>query len=476
MYPQNLALSIGACLLVAATASARQTPLRVGNQLAAARVPLISFVEIQSPLGLANHKFGTAVSLLDYNDDGLLDLAVGAPGESAARGAVYLYYGPNYGAGPHLQLTAADGAPGDEFGGFLAKAQIDGQGGEELVISAHHKKVVDATGAGAVYIMGFNGGVQKITASNPQVDAEFGSGLSTGDFDGSGVVDVVVGARLARRSPGDPTAGLVYLFEDTGSGLQERFLLTSLDQDPDDSNNSNFGARFAALHSGGTTLGLVISRMGAPVDSEADQGIVDYFAVPISAASIPLSFINPLQDEERDEFVRWGMWMDIMPRVGGGYRLAIGHPRQDRKRLRGPDAMSTGTVTMIEMQGTNTMSLQSFGTRDLLPEFEDGSLYGYRSVWADVLGSSTKDLVNLALSTSPTLSGGRFYLYDGDNLNNAPTILALPGSSSSHPADALVAGNLFPNSSRDEIVCGDARWQQNGQTPWVGRVLIAVPH
>ncbi len=174
--------------------------------------------------------FGSALAAVgDVDGDGHADLAVGAFGEDGGgkdRGAVYVYLGGpgGFDTATELKLTASDAENYDLFGFSLSGAgDLDGDGYDDLVVGAFGEdEHGDDTGAVYVFYGSATGldatSEQKITASDPGDDAQFGDAVAgAGDLDGDGFDEIVVGA------PGDDDngsfAGAVYVFYGSDSGI-----------------------------------------------------------------------------------------------------------------------------------------------------------------------------------------------------------------------------------------------------------------
>ncbi len=182
----------------------------------------------------ANDRFGSALAVGDFDDDGFDDLAIGAPGEDLANdlganvsnaGMVQMLFGHPTGLRPgseDLALrrgTTLPGAPqtSEDIGAVLAAGDIfDILPGTELVIGIPNYVVApNLTVAGAVMVAWrFGGpvGTRTYTQGAPGVlgvaagGDQFGAALAVGDFDGDGLDEIAVGAP-GEDFPGGAAAG-----------------------------------------------------------------------------------------------------------------------------------------------------------------------------------------------------------------------------------------------------------------------------
>ena len=177
---------------------------------------------------------GATGEVADVNNDGFLDLIVGAGfaenGEDI--GKVYIFFGDGTGrfdGSPILSAANADiiivGAnPGDFFGAAVAITDINGDGRLDLVIGAPGTDFA-ATNAGSVYVFLNQGAPNYFPTSaagatrridGNQAFGEFGSYVATADLNGDGRPDLAVGAPLVDVGPA-PDAGAIYTFFNLGA-------------------------------------------------------------------------------------------------------------------------------------------------------------------------------------------------------------------------------------------------------------------
>ncbi len=146
--------------------------------------------------GAAGDHFGSGLALSGNR------LLIGAEGDASGAGSAYVFEDAGFGWGQQAKLVASDASANEQFGHAV------GLDGDLAVITA---PAADSVGAAYVFKrIGFTWTQQqKLVASTPSQNAEFGSSLA---IDGS---RILIGARYDDSA--DPNAGAAYLFEFNGS-------------------------------------------------------------------------------------------------------------------------------------------------------------------------------------------------------------------------------------------------------------------
>ena len=142
----------------------------------------------------AGDEYGTSLSLGDLNQDGKNDILVGAPGYNSDAGRAYAFYGGEF--TENISFSAQ--SPGDRFGSSLSIDDLNGDGKNDIAIGAPGYDSF----TGRAYI--FHGPLAQsslsasadadTTITGIGINGYFGEVLSTGDPNGDGLRDLLVGA------------------------------------------------------------------------------------------------------------------------------------------------------------------------------------------------------------------------------------------------------------------------------------------
>jgi hypothetical protein len=211
--------------------------------------------------------FGSGLAVLgDVNGDYLADLLVSAApsGGSPDTGTAWIFRGDR--AGVHLTAdwSYSSVAAGVAFGASAAAAgDLNGDGRGDFVVTTGGQ--VGPDGLARVFVFygasGFE--IQPPTVLvGGQVSDGFGSAIASGDFDGDGISDILVGAPGYDRSTEQADAGRVVFYKGTLGGL------SSFSSVPFE--GAAAGARFGAAVAGVGDIsgdGVDDAAVGAPLAS-----------------------------------------------------------------------------------------------------------------------------------------------------------------------------------------------------------------
>lgn len=191
-----------------------------------------------------NDELGRAVAVGDFNHDGFGDVAMGAPYSNIAIqsyvdvGRILVVDGTADGVIPmaagraHQYYVGDSETPFDQFGSALAVGDFDGDGFDDLAVSAPRANWNDHDGEGCVY--GFYGSptglIQTggtsfdlftqidLTGSTSEEDDFFGTALAVGDFNHDGYDDLAVGVPFENHGALS-NSGMVRVIWGSSTGL-----------------------------------------------------------------------------------------------------------------------------------------------------------------------------------------------------------------------------------------------------------------
>ncbi|GAB7055250.1 MULTISPECIES: glycosyltransferase [unclassified Paenibacillus] len=140
-------------------------------------------------------KLGTAITILDWNGDGVPDIAVSShymdPDGLERNGRVTIFSGADKSV-----LAQFTGVEREGLGFALASGDVNGDGRDEIVIGAPRFSKAGAERTGRVLIYSQDKGLLYESAGRRSYD-EFGYYVSVYDMDGDGAQEVIVGSPKA---------------------------------------------------------------------------------------------------------------------------------------------------------------------------------------------------------------------------------------------------------------------------------------
>lgn len=175
----------------------------------------------------AGELMGWSLATGDFDDDGIDDLAVGSPGEAkngmAQAGAVNVLYGSSEGLRTDNDRQFSQKGPlkgrpraEDLFGFALAATDLDCDGVDDLAIGVPNENVDGVDPAGSVNLVFGSRESGLGLARNARLDQsqarvagsldfnQFGASLVSGDFNGDGCGDLVIGAHTTNIGGSTP--------------------------------------------------------------------------------------------------------------------------------------------------------------------------------------------------------------------------------------------------------------------------------
>ncbi|MGC6418610.1 MAG: hypothetical protein ACON3Z_15915 [Bradymonadia bacterium] len=294
--------------------------------------------------------FGRDIAAADFNGDGLIDLAVGAPGDDTGgtnSGSVFIYRGV---AGGRFEDTPAQTLFGlsnsDGMGLNVETCDFNGDGFVDLIatgigIENRQRDNGLRDQGGAVLFLGSADGLREAPAAlldGFRLDGEgnlraasslrYGIGAATADFNGDGLCDLAMASNIANIQ-GRRNDGIVAIYlgrpvsddpdypDDGGLGPDPvRFIITN----EDESRDGYLGRRLAAGDlNGDGRAELIIAQHAADIGS-SNAGIVYVFA------GGPLE--GPIQRYTRTAEADWS-WFADNAGDGAGIAIDIGDHNED---------------------------------------------------------------------------------------------------------------------------------------------------
>ena len=164
-------------------------------------------------LGYSVEKVGYAVTVGDFDGDGIQDLAVSSPGTMASQslsryhaGNVFIFFGPISSTSGRIGMAdvkITGSIPNELIGQTLASGDVDGDGTDDLVIGAPRSDLGSIPDQGLVYVMKGRStwdasydllSDDSIRIFGPWQYDQVGRSLGIGDLDNDGKAELAIGS------------------------------------------------------------------------------------------------------------------------------------------------------------------------------------------------------------------------------------------------------------------------------------------
>ncbi|WP_167482441.1 Ig-like domain-containing protein [Leptospira yasudae] len=274
--------------------------------------------------GGSSDEFGRSVSLGDINADGYADLVVGAPLYSvgaANRGAAYVFHSSGAaGITISFSLFASTkiigAAAGDKFGSSIATGDINGDGFTDLIVGAPTYSVGFAN-RGATYVFHSNGS-GGITATDTTTASSTALGSGANEYSGNAVTTGSINGDfyddiVVGAYYYNAAKGRVLVYHGSATGINSASPSTSIANTAGATTNDWFGFSVATGDVNGDGFSDVIA--GALLQSGSAKGQVSVFTSSGTAAGIPnstdISTINTVTNPALSIVIRGAANLDL---------------------------------------------------------------------------------------------------------------------------------------------------------------------
>lgn len=380
--------------------------------------------------------FGGEVSALgDINHDGFADFSVSAPNFASEYGRVNIYLGSNGPISATPAWTLNGEAPGSKFGHSVASGDINGDGYIDVVIGAY------AYGGfrGRAYVyMGDASGITttpSITLTGENTSDFYGAYVVPADVNGDGYDDLVVAADCW---PSGNCQGRAYVYAGSAGGLNSTPSLTLTGESNGDWFTSPV-ANAGDVNADGYD-DIIIGAFGYASGASRGRAYL-YLGGSGGLSAVPATVLTGENDADRFGYrvgtagdVNGDGYADV---VIGAYGFPGGEPC-NTSTCKGRAYIYLGGPSGLDASPSIILTGENFGDH-----------FGVSATTAgDVNGDGYSDVVIGADGESASNSPGHAYLYWGEPTASPVTLdLYLHGVGPTNNPPTLFLDNAFPTAT-----------------------------
>ncbi len=399
---------------------------------------------LTTPNPQSGAQFGVSVATADFNADSRADVVVGAEGETvggnAGQGRAYVISGAT--GGVMYTVTTPRPQANGLFGIAVATGDVNGDGTPDMVIGASNETVAGNPGQGRAYALsGATTGLM-LTVTSPnrffstETNVGFGSSVATGDVNLDGKSDIVIGAPMEIVGF---YSGQGRVFVQSGADRSNIYTLTT----PNPQSNARFGTSVAVADTDGDgKLDIIVGAYNENLGAFSGLGHVYVFSGATGLLSRTLISPNPESGEHFGMSVAAGDTNN-----DGKADIIVGSPNETV-------GGNAGQGRAYVFSGASGTALQTLTT----PNPAANAKFGLAVAAGDVNNDGKADIV--VGSTGETVGGnvgqGRAYVFSG---LDGSVLRTLTSPASPQPAGAfgssVAVGNLNGDLNKDIIVGAD---------------------